>query len=38
MFANAAQKLGIRAFHHTDFESTKRILEELKEEHQPNLK
>jgi len=30
MFANAAQKIGIRAFHHVDFESTKKILEELK--------
>ena len=38
MFANAAQKMGIRAFHHTDFESTKKILEELKKEHQPKLK
>ena len=38
MFANAAQKMGIRAFHHTDFESTKNILEELKKENQPKLK
>jgi putative hydrolase of the HAD superfamily len=38
MFANAAQKIGIRAFHHTDFETTKGILEELKKEYQPNLK
>ena len=32
MFANAAQKLGIRSFHHTSFESTKEILENLKKE------
>jgi len=32
MFALAAQKLGIRAFQHTSFESTKKILEELKKE------
>ena len=32
MFANAAQKLGIRSFHHTGFESTKEILETLKKE------
>jgi putative hydrolase of the HAD superfamily len=32
MFVRAAQKLGIRSFQHTDFESTKRILEELKKE------
>jgi putative hydrolase of the HAD superfamily len=32
MFVRAAQKLGIRAFQHVDFDSTKRILEELKEE------
>lgn len=38
MFANAAQKLGIRAFHHTGFETTKTILENLKKENQPNLK
>lgn len=38
MFVNAAQKLGIRAFHHTGFESTKKILEELKKENQPDLK
>jgi len=38
MFVNAAQKMGIRAFHHTSFESTKKILEELKKENQPNLK
>jgi len=38
MFVNAAKKLGIRCFHHTDFESTKKILEELKKENQPKLK
>ena len=32
MFVRAAQKLGIRSFQHTDFESTRRILEELKQE------
>lgn len=32
MFVNAAQKLGIRAYQHTSFESTKKILEELKKE------
>ena len=32
MFVNTAQKLGIRAFQHTDFEKTKAILEELKKE------
>ncbi|CAN5251937.1 HAD family phosphatase [soil metagenome] len=32
MFANAAQRLGIRSFHHTSFQSTKKILEELKKE------
>ena len=32
MFANAAQKLGIRSFQHTSFESTKKILEDLKKE------
>jgi putative hydrolase of the HAD superfamily len=32
MFALAAQKLGIRAYQHTNFESTKKILEELKKE------
>ena len=35
MFALAAQKLGIRAFQHTGFETTKNILEDLKKE---NLK
>ena len=37
MFVNAANKLGIKAFQHTDFESTKKILEDLKREHQPQL-
>ena len=32
MFALAAQKLGIRAYQHTSFESTKEILETIKEE------
>lgn len=32
MFALAAQKLGIRAFQHTSFETTKTILEGLKKE------
>lgn len=32
MLVNAAQKLGIRAFQHTDLESTKAILEKLKDE------
>ena len=32
MFTATAHKLGIRAFHHTDFESTKKILEGLKKE------
>src|ERR1700761_3327473 len=32
MFVRAAQKLGIRAFQHTDLESTKKILQQLKEE------
>lgn len=32
MFVNAAQKLGIRSYQHTTFESTKKILEELKKE------
>jgi putative hydrolase of the HAD superfamily len=32
MFVNAAQKLGIRSFQHTGFESTKKILEDLKKE------
>jgi putative hydrolase of the HAD superfamily len=35
MFALEAQKQGIKAFQHTDFESTKKILEELKKEN-PN--
>ncbi|MGF7081273.1 HAD family hydrolase [Mucilaginibacter sp. UYCu711] len=32
MFVNAAQKLGIKSFLHTDLESTKQILQQLKEE------
>src|SRR6187402_3607825 len=32
MLVNAAQKLGIRSFQHTDLASTKAILEKLKEE------
>jgi len=32
MFVTTAQKLGIRAFQHTDFEKTKAILEDLKKE------
>lgn len=32
MFVHAAQRLGIRAFQHTDLESTKAILQQLKEE------
>ena len=32
MFVHAALKLGIRAYQHTSFESTKKILEELKKE------
>jgi putative hydrolase of the HAD superfamily len=35
MFVTTAQKLGIRSFQHTSFESTKKILEDLKNE---NLK
>ena len=38
MFVNAANRLGIKAFQHTDFESTKKILEDLKRENQPQLK
>lgn len=38
MFVNAAQRLGIRSFQHTSFETTKGILEELKKENQPQLK
>ena len=30
MLVNAAQKLGIRAFHHQDFSSTKAIIENFK--------
>lgn len=36
MFVHAAQRLGIRAFQHTDLESTKKILEQLKEENHNN--
>jgi len=32
MFVHAAQRLGIRAFQHTDLESTKAILQQLKDE------
>jgi len=32
MFAKAAERLGIRSFQHTDFETTKKILNDLKEE------
>lgn len=32
MFVNTANSLGIRAFQHTSFESTKQILEQLKQE------
>ncbi len=32
MFVNTAQKLGIRAFQHTAFETTREILEDLKKE------
>ena len=32
MFVNAAQRLGIRSFQHTDLESTKKILQQLKDE------
>jgi len=32
MFVNAAEKLGIRSFQHTDFEETKQLLEKLKTE------
>lgn len=32
MFVNAAKNLGIRAYLHTDLESTQKILEQLKEE------
>jgi putative hydrolase of the HAD superfamily len=34
MFAKAAQRLGIRAYQHTSFETTKSILENLKQENQ----
>jgi len=36
MFVNAAQKLGIKSFLHTDLESTKKILQQLKEENHNN--
>ncbi|MCC8426771.1 HAD family hydrolase [Mucilaginibacter sp. UR6-11] len=32
MFVNAAQRLGIKSFLHTDLESTQKILQQLKEE------
>lgn len=32
MFVNAAQKLGIRSYHHVSFHSTQKILENLKKE------
>jgi len=32
MFVNAAQKLGIKSYLHTDLESTKKILQQLKKE------
>ncbi|MDB5086607.1 MAG: putative hydrolase of the superfamily, partial [Mucilaginibacter sp.] len=38
MFVNAAKKLGIQAYQHTDFASTKKILEKLKKENQPQIK
>ncbi len=37
MFANAAQRLGIRSYHHTSLETTKKILKQLKEENQQLL-
>jgi putative hydrolase of the HAD superfamily len=36
MFVNAAQKLGIKSFLHTDLESTQKILQQLKEENHKN--
>jgi putative hydrolase of the HAD superfamily len=36
MFVNAAQKLGIQAYLHTDLASTKKILQQLKEENHNN--
>ncbi|MDB5159453.1 MAG: putative hydrolase of the superfamily [Mucilaginibacter sp.] len=36
MFVNAAQKLGIQAYLHTDLESTKKILQQLKKENHNN--
>jgi putative hydrolase of the HAD superfamily len=38
MFVNAALRLGIRAFQHTGLTSTKKILEEIKQENQSLLK
>ena len=35
MFAKAAGKLGMRAYQHNGFESTKKILEEIKKENPP---
>ena len=35
MFAKAAGKLGMRAFQHTGFETTKKILEDIKKENPP---
>ena len=32
MFVRTAEKLGIRSFLHTDFETTKKILNDLKKE------
>lgn len=37
MFVKAAEKLGIRAFQHTDLESTKKILEKLKKDNQKQI-
>lgn len=36
MFARAAEKLGMRAYQHLDFESTKKILEDIKQENFKN--
>jgi len=36
MFVNAAQKMGIKSFRHTDLESTKKILQHLKKENHNN--
>jgi putative hydrolase of the HAD superfamily len=38
MFVHAAQRLGIRAFQHTDLETTKEILQQLKEENTTSKK